>query len=45
MKAEKIEMVTVLTPCGHKALVSKEAYEKEKNGHNFWTPLRSVNMK
>jgi len=38
--AEEIEMVTVLTPCGFKALISKEAYEKEKNGENFWRPLK-----
>ena len=38
--AEEIEMVTVLTPCGFKALISKEAFEKEKNGENFWRPLK-----
>jgi len=39
-KITKLEMVTVLTPCGHKALISKEAYDKEKNGENFWRPLK-----
>lgn len=37
--AEEIKMVTVLTPCGLKALISKEAFEKEKNGENFWRPI------
>lgn len=44
-KISKVKMVTVLTPCGHKALISKAAYEKEKGeteGWNFWRPLRSV---
>ena len=39
-KITKLEIVTVLTPCGHKALISKEAYDKEKNGENFWRPLK-----
>jgi len=39
-KITKLEMVTVLTPCGHKALISKEAYDKERNGENFWRPLK-----
>lgn len=43
-ESTKLEMVTVLTPCGHKALISKEAYAKEKNGENVWRPLRPVNM-
>ncbi len=32
------ELIQVLTPLGQKALISKEAYEKEKNGENFWRP-------
>lgn len=43
VKDEKIttpKFVTVLTPCGHKTLISKEAYDKEKNGENFWSPLK-----
>ena len=39
-KITKLEMVMVLTPCGHKALISKEAYDKEKSGENFWRPLK-----
>jgi len=42
-KISKVKMVTVLTPCGHKALISKDAYEKEKSeaeGLNFWRPLK-----
>lgn len=41
--AEKIKMVTVLSPCGNRVLISKEAYEKEKDeteGWNFWRPLK-----
>lgn len=34
------ETVQILTPLGHKALISKEAYEIEKNGENFWRPLK-----
>jgi len=38
-KITELKLVTVLTPCGHKALISKEAYDKEKNGENFWKPV------
>ena len=41
-KIEEIKMVTVLSPCGHKVLISKEAYEKEKNGENFWKPIHAL---
>lgn len=46
VKDEKIttlKMVTVLTPCDHKVLISKEAYEKERSeaeGWNFWRPIK-----
>lgn len=44
--AEEIEMVTVLTPCGHKTLISKEGYEEDMKNPDaqFWRPLKSVNM-
>jgi hypothetical protein len=32
----ELENVQVLTPCDHKALISKEAYDKEKSGENYW---------
>jgi hypothetical protein len=38
-KATELKLVTVLTPCGHKALISKEAYDKEKDLENFWRPV------
>ena len=38
-EAAEIKMVTVLSPGGHKVLISKEAYEKEKLGENFWRSL------
>jgi hypothetical protein len=34
-----IETVQILTPLGIKALISKEAYSKEKDGLNFWKPI------
>jgi len=37
---EEIGLVTVLSPCGHKVLISKEACEKEKLRENFWRPLK-----
>ena len=40
--AEEIEIVTVLTPCGLKTLISKEAYDKEKNGENIWKPFHAL---
>ena len=36
----EIETVQVFTPLGQKSLISKEVYEKEKNGENFWRPLK-----
>ena len=30
------EVVEVLSPMGQKGFISKEAYEKEKNGENVW---------
>lgn len=38
--AEKIEMVTVLSPGGNKVSISKEAFDKEKVGENYWRPLK-----
>lgn len=38
-ETDKIENVQILTPLGHKVLISKEAYEKEKNGENYWKPI------
>jgi hypothetical protein len=38
-EAKEIKMVTVLSPSDLKGLISKEAYEKEKNGENFWKPI------
>lgn len=32
----KVENIQVLTPLGQKSLISKEAYDKEKSGENFW---------
>lgn len=46
-RALKIPVVGVLSPCGQKTLISKEAYlreKDEKNGLNYWREFNSTEV-